>query len=269
MLGLALVLAGAALAGLGVRVALERPRPLNLAGMLLAPAGLVLALLGVGRWLAPGFLGGTSAGARAVLRIMPAGDSLTRGSFGAERDRGGYRGPLWAQLAGRRVELVGAARSGPFAIDRDHESWDGVTIDQLAVRLLADLPAQAPDLVLLLVGTNDVIEGASPDVIAGRLAALLDAGTKKVPRARWLVAALPAVRPGNAYRVRPESIAAANARLRAAVADRAARGQPVSFVDTQRVGRAATDFADDGLHLSERGYSTLAEVWLEALRPLL
>jgi lysophospholipase L1-like esterase len=269
MLGLALVLAGAALAGLGVRVALERPRPMNLAGMLLAPAGLGLALLGVGRLLAPGFFGHGPAGTHPALRIMPAGDSLTRGAIGAGRDGGGYRGPLWNQLAGRGIDLVGAVRSGPATIDRDHESWDGVTVDQLAGKLLADLPAQSPDVVFLLVGINDVMEGAAPDVIAGRLAALLDAARARAPRTRWLVAALLSVRPGNAYRIRPESVAAANLRLRAAVADRAARGQPVVFVDTQRVGQTAADFGDDGLHLSERGYTELAEVWLEALRPSL
>jgi lysophospholipase L1-like esterase len=269
MLGIALVLVGVTLAGLGVRTALERPRPLNLAGMLLAPLGLGLALLGVGRLLSPGFFGGVAPGTHAGLRIMPAGDSLTRGTAGLTRDSGGYRGALWARLAGRRVDFVGAVRSGPFAIDRDNESWDGITVDELATRLLADLPVQAPDVVLLHVGTNDVIEGASPDLIAGRLAALIDAAAVKAPRTRWLVALLVPVRGGNAFRVQPDSIAAANARIRAAVADRAGRGLPVRLVEMQRVGLDSADFARDGLHLSERGYAEMADAWLEALRPLL
>jgi hypothetical protein len=48
-----LTLAGSALGVFGLRIALERPRPLNLLGMLLAPAGLALAFAGVGRWLSP------------------------------------------------------------------------------------------------------------------------------------------------------------------------------------------------------------------------
>lgn len=272
MLGFALVLVGVVLAVLGVRVALERPRPLNLAGMLLAPAGLALALLGVGRLLSPSFFGSTARARAGVVRIMPAGDSLTRGTIGLARDNGGYRGPLWARLArsGRAADFVGAARSGPAAIDRDHESWDGITIDELAARLRADLPQHDPEIILLHVGTNDVIQRASPDVMHGRWGALLDGVAARAPRARLVVATLAGVRAANAYRVSPESITAANARLRQLVADRAARGQKVQLVDMQaRVGKAAADFADDGLHPSDRGHAEMAEVWWQALDQLL
>jgi lysophospholipase L1-like esterase len=272
LLGFALILAGIVVAGLGVRMALERPRPLNLAGMLLAPLGLCIALLGVGRALSPSFFGRSTSAAGGALRIMPAGDSLTVGAIGVDSDGGGYRGPLWKRLEeGKRpVDFVGAARSGPFAIDRDCEAWDGVTVDELAGRLFRDLPAQAPDVILLHVGTNDVIQRASPDVIAGRLAALIDGVTARAPRTHLLVASLAGVRATNAYRVAPESITAANARLRAAVAERAARGARVRFVDVHaRVGRTASHFAPDGLHLHERGHGEMAQVWWEALQPLL
>jgi hypothetical protein len=56
MVGAALVVVGSTLAVVGLRMAFERPRPLNLLGMLVAPAGLALALAGIGRWLSPAFL---------------------------------------------------------------------------------------------------------------------------------------------------------------------------------------------------------------------
>jgi acyl-CoA thioesterase-1 len=262
MWGFALVLAGIPLAGFGVRLALERPRPRNQAGMLLAPLGLALVLLGVGRMLSPSFFGRPP---HTALRIMPAGDSLTRGSFGP-RDAGGYRGRLWARLGGQAVDFVGAVRSGPFAIDRDHESWDGITVDALAARLEVDLPAQAPDVVLLLVGINDLAAGASPDVVVGRLASLIDGLGARAPRVRLLVGALVGVRPGNPYRIAPEAVTAVNAGLRAVVADRASRGLPVHLVDLHAgVGRAAADVLDDGLHLTQRGYDQMAEAWFDAL----
>src|SRR5690349_2766254 len=114
MTALALVLVGVALAVVGIRVALERPRPVNLAGMILAPIGLGLALLGVGRWLSPDFFGRAQVTGKPIpLRVMPAGDSVTHGR-GRSRD-GGYRAPLWSRLtrAGRAVDFVGAERSGP------------------------------------------------------------------------------------------------------------------------------------------------------------
>ena len=268
MWGFALVLAGLALAGLGVRLALERPRPLNLGGMLLAPLGLCLAFLGVGRMLSPTFFG-RSAGAPRALRIMPAGDSLTRGFPAGGLDTGGYRGFLWTRLAGRAVDFVGAARSGPLTIDRDHESWDGITVDELAARLDADLPGLAPDLILLQVGTNDVVAGTSPEVIAGRLGALIDGVLARAPRAQLLVATLPGVRLAKGDRAAPESIAAVNSSLRAAVADRAGRGEPIRLVDMHaQVARSDSYFADDdGLHPSLPGYQRMAEVWFEAVLP--
>jgi hypothetical protein len=261
MWGLALVLGGLPIAALGVRMALERGRPLDLAGMLVAPLGLCLALLGAGRMLSPVFFGRDAAAPRA-LRIMPAGDDLTRGAAGG-RDRGGYRGPLWARLLARgrgKFDLVGAESDGPFAIDRDHQAFAGATADGLAARLQEALPVHAPEVVLLLVGSHDLLAGASPDVVVGRLAALLDGGQARWPRAQWLVGALvggPGLDPG--------AVAAVNAGLRAAVLARAARGEPCRYVDLRaRVGQAA-DFSGDGLHLSERGNEQLAQAWLEAL----
>jgi len=50
---------------------------------------------------------------------------------------------------------------------------------------------------------------------------------------------------------------------------RAGRGEPVQFVDlATRVGRD-TDFAEDGLHLSDRGNEQMAQAWFEALGPVL
>lgn len=262
MWGLALVLAGILITGVGVRVALERGRPLALAGMLAAPLGLCLALLGVGRLLSPTFFGAERA-ATSALRIMPAGDSLT---VGTDRDRGGYRGPLWARLRARgrgKFDLVGANRDGPFAIDRDHEAFPGITADGLAARLEADLPAHAPDVVLLQVGTGDLRAGAAPEVVVGRVSAVVDGVLARAPRA-LLVGALVGGRS-----LDPAAVAAVNAGLRAAVLARAARGEPVRYVDLRaRVGQAA-DFAADGLHLSERGNEQLAQAWFEALGPLL
>ncbi|HXU82915.1 MAG TPA: GDSL-type esterase/lipase family protein, partial [Polyangia bacterium] len=229
---MALVLAGILVAGFGVRLALEAPRPRNLIGMLLAPLGLCVALVGVGRLLSPGFFGREARGHRA-LRIMPAGDLAMLDSPAGSKDRGGYRGPLWARLAGRGVDFVGATRGGPFAIDRDHEGFEGLTVDGLAAHLEADLPACAPDVILLYAGSVDLAAGAAPEVVVGRLSALIDATISRAPRARLLVAALV-----GAAGIDPARVAAVNQALRQAVLDRAARGERVRFVDlAARVGK--------------------------------
>lgn len=260
MWGLALVLAGLGAAGFGVRVALERSRPRSLAGMLLAPVGLCVALAGVGRMLSPSFFGREPGRA---LRIMPAGDLVMLDSARADRDGGGYRGPLWGRLSSRGVDFVGAVRSGPFAIDRDHEGFEGLALDALAARLEADLPACAPDVILLYAGTVDLASGAPPEVVVGRLTALIDGALARAPRARLLVASLVAT-PALA----PERTAAVNEGLRAAVAHRSSRGEPVRLVEMQPLGRAA-DLAADRWHLSAHGYEQMAQIWLEALESVI
>jgi hypothetical membrane protein len=56
LLAFVLIVVGLAATVYGVRLASERRRPVDLAGALLAAAGLALALLGVGRLLSERFL---------------------------------------------------------------------------------------------------------------------------------------------------------------------------------------------------------------------
>src|SRR5439155_25011232 len=124
----------------------------------------------------------------------------------------GVGGSLWWRLAGRTVDFVRTASVGRAAIVLDHERWDGITVEELVGKLFADLPTQAPDVILLHIGTNDVLHGQSPDLLAGRLAALIDGIVARAPRTQLLVASLVGVRVPNAYHADPEAIAAVNAR---------------------------------------------------------
>ncbi|MDX2020125.1 MAG: hypothetical protein SF187_07770 [Deltaproteobacteria bacterium] len=56
--GTFLFISGIVGAGYGVSIALGRARPLSYVGMLLAPAGALLAMTGLGRLLNPNFFGG-------------------------------------------------------------------------------------------------------------------------------------------------------------------------------------------------------------------
>lgn len=266
MTALALVLVGIALAVAGVRVALERPRPLNLAGMILAPVGLGVALLGAGRWLSPSFFTGKAPAAseRALpLRVMPAGDAVTRGSHRA--GEGGYRTPLWSRLthAGHAVDFVGAERSGPFAIDRDHESWDDVTIDGLAARLLRDIPAYRPQVILLCVGANDLAAGATPEGVAGRVGSLVDALVASAPQVELLVGPLVSVSGPRSV----ELVEATNVLLRALANERAVRGARVRFVEMHaQIPPPGLDSLT-GNAPPDPGFAAMAEAWAKALEP--
>lgn len=204
-----------------------------------------------------------------AVRVLPAGDSITQGAYGAgQNGAGGYRTPLWHQLAtsGHPVEFVGTEASGPATIDRDHAGWNGISIAEITRRLAYVLKWQQPDIVLLHIGTNDVIADAAPDLVESRLATLLDKIFEQAPHTQLLVSSLIRVRTPNDYGVRSECIAEVNKRIRRLVADLASHGKPVQLVDMHaHAVRTPADFHKDGLHPNDQGYMQMAEVWFDAL----
>src|SRR4051812_31338835 len=101
-----------------------------------------------------------------VFKIMPLGDSITEGfgdGFPNKKFRG-YRGHLYQMLvdAGFAVDFVGSIPEGDIP-DPDHEGHGGHT----ALKLIHDpdtnkgvfqwLRDASPDVVLLHIGTNNVI----------------------------------------------------------------------------------------------------------------
>ena len=81
---------------------------------------MVLAGLSCAAWAAPS------------LRIMPLGDSITRGD--KSQDTAGYRGPLWTKLlaAGYNVDYVGTATDYAGTVsgmDVNHEGHSGWRLD--------------------------------------------------------------------------------------------------------------------------------------------
>lgn len=98
-------------------------------------------------------------------RIMPLGDSITFDwrfdDTRTDAERSGYRNYLWYKLenAGYSADFVGsrttgAAISPPF--DGDNEGHPGWTSYQLSNHVYNYLQANATDVVLLYIGTNDM-----------------------------------------------------------------------------------------------------------------
>jgi lysophospholipase L1-like esterase len=106
----------------------------------------------------------TAVGERPVLeksdpiRIMPLGDSITWGVGSNSNDS--YRSALFWRLgaAGVNVDFVGSQRSGAGR-DRDHEGHKGWTIAQIADHVDEWLATYGPDVILLHIGTNDMMRG--------------------------------------------------------------------------------------------------------------
>lgn len=106
------------------------------------------------------------------IRIMPLGDSLTQGIG----EQVGYRYPLYYNLqsGGLNVDFVGSLNTtfngtpDPSAypnynttFDRDHEGHTGYRADEVPPFLGSTITAQSPDIALIHLGTNDLLQDTS------------------------------------------------------------------------------------------------------------
>jgi len=178
----------------------------------------------------------------------------------AERDRGalvflgdsitqGWGGGLGAAFPGVKVANRGIS---------------GDTTRGVLIRLEEDVIALDPAAVVLLIGTNDLEEGATPETIAGNLELILDAFDEHEPE---MPVVLCEVFPSSAEKKRPaEQIDALNDLYLEA----ARRHPQVIFLETWSLyadvdGDAPVEEFPDLLHPNEVGYAR----WAAALRPIL
>ena len=201
-----------------------------------------------------------------MLSILPLGDSITEGAFFSPGS-GGYRGPLYSLLvnAGFGVDFVGTVTGTPSSSlpDPDHEGHGGYTIsgiDGLLTNVFSQV--QAPDVILLLVGTNDFGTGAADAAAPDRLEQLIVRLTTQWPLARIVVSNL-------LVRGEPANTAIQtyfNPLLPGMVARQAALGRRVSFTDM----RSSVPLSDlpDSLHPNLAGYTKMASNWFNAISAL-
>jgi len=164
---------------------------------------LIVLGLGVGALVATLALTSSADGVLDLGKVMPLGDSITNG-YG-DPAGGGYRDPLYASLtgAGHTLQFVGtrttlptplltnngqaAHNGGPgFVIERGSSGAAGGIRDNIA----SYLSRGDPDIILLMVGTNDMRLDYELATAPDRLSALpADIATLQ-PNAHTIVANL-------------------------------------------------------------------------------
>jgi len=221
--------------------------------------------------LALAMLGSTS---RAADKVMPLGDSLTYGSYGAGLDgNGGYRAPLWNHLVsgGYNVDFVGSVTGpGPNTIDLNHEGHPGWRNDDLSNSVDGWMSSYQPGVIMLLAGANDIIQGASTATAIARLNVLLDKIIADRPNSPLIVSNLIYVRTPNDYNYSLASIQAYNAQIPGLVSTRAAQGKKIYFLDMYaQSAMVDSDLSADGIHPNDSGYAKMANVCYSALTPFL
>lgn len=218
------------------------------------------------------------------LRIMAVGDSITRGTNDINYPNGdipgGYRRKLGELLTANGVtfDFVGE-RSDNAApgMDPHHNGNNGWRTDQMLAPLSAWLAA-SPDRVLLMAGTNDILQGVPVAVAAQHLESLIIQTTSTLPECRLIVATiLPVTQDwnGQAAATLNANAEAYNAEVRARVAAHAAAGRKVSLADMNALividdPDPLLDFYQpgDGIHPGQAGYDQLGSLWFGALQAL-
>lgn len=194
-------------------------------------------------------------------RILPLGDSLTSGTSVV----GAYRNGLYQLLesAGYQVDFVGTLNdaANPTLPDRDHQGMGGYRIDQLQSGLPWWLKRiEAPDVVLLMIGTNDFSANFDPANAPARLTSLISDLATRLPFAKIIVATLP-LRTDSASLEAQQ--AAFNAAIPGIVANQAALGRHVTHADIHAALQPGD--LEEGVHPTAAGYQKIAETWFPAI----
>jgi len=207
--------------------------------------------------------------AAGVTKIMPLGDSITRGYYGSAYDWG-YRQPLYVSLTsdGYNFDFAGSKIDGSFPAP-NHEGRDGWKADEILDgqpsapsegKLAIWLTTHQPDVVLLHIGTNDITAG---DQDANEVNSILnciddyeDANNKHV------TAVLALIINRNPYNA---ATTAFNDDVNNMALSRIANGDDIIIVDMESALDYSIDMHWDGLHPNDNGYAKMAAVWYNAL----
>jgi lysophospholipase L1-like esterase len=258
-------------------------------------AGGTGGLAGMGGTVPPGGAGGTGGAAGAVVydpcptngdacRVMPLGDSITDGCCGENTLSMGasYRLALFelSLTNNKKLTFVGSEQSGPNTVDNvpfpkheeGHPGWtiaDGGGRSGLQTPIAGWLKATPPDIVTLMIGTNDVDIQYDLTTAPTRLGVLLDTIIETSPNALIVLAQIvPTQSDDENQRVR-----AYNDAMPALVKARADAGKHVVSVDMYDAFTMNPNFKtvlmDNGLHPKDAGYAVMANTWWDAIGPLL
>jgi lysophospholipase L1-like esterase len=215
--------------------------------------------------------------------IWPLGDSITYGVGHA----GGYRDTLYTNLIARgcSFKFIGTLDSNPTKLlsaagQSHHDGHSGYSIANavdidgkprpgLYERLESwHRSFDKPDIILLMIGINDLNTGYKTETAPKRLDLLVTRLFGYYPQTRILIASLPDAEQDNLHRHgATNDLAVAvnhyNAGIVSIVAKHRMMGQKIILVDMH----AALTLADlqDGLHPSAEGYVIMGNIWADAL----
>lgn len=225
------------------------------------------------------FLAGASAPAPSPtasdepVRVMFLGDSITGGP-------GCWRAELWTRLSddGYLVDAV-----GPFTrddcggvTDAAGEMWDpdnagygGITTYGVTSKIVDRglLTKNSPDLIVMLLGTNDVRGGSTADEVLAQYTFLLGLFRDYIPDVSVVIGTLPPIGPGDCADCQAV-LDELNPRIPGWAAGASTAASPVTAAVLHTDIDAIADTVDE-LHPNASGNAKIAAAWVEPVESAL
>jgi lysophospholipase L1-like esterase len=208
------------------------------------------------------------------LRILCVGDSITAAPWARRRLKSNLA------KAGYATDFVGsqfgANPEGGFT-DGEHEGYPGYKIADVAAKLIAPssgtLTRFTPDIVLIMLGTNDIGQGQSSGA-ADRLSVLLHQIRLNKPKAHVFVGTIPPILENafSGYNIHRADVTVYNKAIERLVAQMKKRDKRLHLVDVYSQLPATSDYIGDGVHPtgygvspSNDGYARIGDAWFGAI----
>ncbi len=208
------------------------------------------------------------------VRIACIGDSVTQ----ADSTHRSYRYNLWKKLidAGAEFDFVGSMTtnfngspswpnySGQI-FDRNHEGHWGKRADEILATLPGWLASYTPDVALIHLGTNDIIQGQTAPSTVQDISAIIDVLRTDNPKVVVLLAqVIPYLRQSPHFAANSGNLPALNSGLAGLAATRNTVQSPVVIVD-QYTGFSPSTETYDSVHPNELGEEKMALKWMQFL----
>jgi lysophospholipase L1-like esterase len=168
--------------------------------------------------------------------------------------------------ANQKITFVGSLMDGPatvmgVAFPPQNEGHSGWTINQVAGLIPSPALNGQPDIILLLIGTNDTYM-ANPGGAPQRLATLLDTILSMDTHALLVVSLI------TPYPAQAANVATYNKAIPPLVQARAAAGKHILLADVNTGFQTSTMLSSDGIHPNQMGYDFMGGVWYGVVGPL-
>ena len=192
------------------------------------------------------------------IKIMPLGDSITDGYFVP----GGYRIDLQPAIENRgyAIEFVGSLSNGPNTLlSQHHEGHSGWRIEEICDRVADWLQTFQPDIILLLIGTNNIGQWYQVQTASYRLNQLIDSIFQTAPNVKLFLASIPPMYEPTLN----QRVIQYNQNSEELVKEKQQAGKPIDFVDLYNI--LSLDDLPDGVHPNQEGFRKIASAWATGL----